>query len=195
MWRAITVILFLFSIGCSSPMYERLSQSIQIGITIKETTEKVRFVELTREKAYEFFVPKGSTNSPIRMQADGLYCAMDENWFTNNVLVEYNQFLTQLQLENRYSYEKNDCDDYARSFTFFCRLKSLRIPDIKYSMPVADIFYHVNGSQLINHAINAVIVLTKDGKLKIIYIEPQTPAKLLESSYTNITKNIYYLAM
>jgi len=62
-------------------------------------------------------------------------------------------------------------------------------------MPVADIFYHVNGSQLINHAINAVIVLTKDGKLKIIYIEPQTPAKLLESSYTNITKNIYYLAM
>jgi len=61
-------------------------------------------------------------------------------------------------------------------------------------MAVADVFYYINGNKKNPHAINGIIVLTKDGNLKLIYVEPQTVTKFPEPSL-DISKNVYFWSM
>jgi len=191
----ILIISFIFIItGCSIRHYKTMSQSFQLGVPILQTTNQVKYVELTYEKV-ETFMASSGINTTLKNTSDQHFLAVDENWITNTVITEYKQFLKDLNLENKYESEVNDCDDYSRTFTFFCKIKSRRTNDFRYSMAVADVFYHVAGNKRNPHAINGIIVLTSEGKLKLVYIEPQTGIIFAESEKSNISKNVYFWSM
>jgi hypothetical protein len=104
--------------------------------------------------------------------ADSKYTLVDEAWFKANVMNGFNNFLWR----NGIAYvdkKKNDCDDFARGFSFFSRVKSMQLKSIDSSLAVADLYYRTIGD---GHAINAAVVLNNFGEWKLLFIEPQGPS-------------------
>jgi len=166
------------------------SQSIRIGNSIKKTNDRVRYIEINSTQIESLLFTNGIKTS-VGGIGDSDYSVMDESWFRDVLLKEFNSFLTDIELKNKYDYPKNDCDDYTRSFSFFCRLKSYKLMDVRYTMSVGDVFYRRNnGSE--KHSMNFAIVLTKEGLLKLIYIEPQTPCIINQDDYKNISPKVCY---
>ena len=189
----IIILAVSLMVGCSTPQYKAMSQSFRLGVPIRQTTNQVQYVELSAERV-ETFISSQGVDTKLRNTSDKYFCAVSEEWFTTTVLPEYWQFLKDLELQNRYEDEKNDCDDYTRAFTFFCKMKARRTMDMRYNMAVADVFYYVGGNKKNPHAINGIIVMTKEGNLKLIYVEPQTAGKFPEPS-VDISKNVYFWSM
>lgn len=123
-----------------------------------------------------FIVRENNIEPQADVFADNKYTLVDEEFFTKNVIQQYNKFLFNNNIMLGMS-NKNDCDKYARGFSFFSRIKSVQCSDINYSMPVADYYYYTTLST--GHAINLTVVLdNKTSKMKILFIEPQGPIKI-----------------
>jgi len=195
--RSAYIYIFMFVIflvvGCSTHQYKTMSQSFRLGLPILKTTNQVRYVEISSDKVESFLASQG-INPQYKNTADDKYCVVEEDWFVNTLLKEYYTFIDEVGIKE-YQTERNDCDDYCRAFTFFCKIKSLRTLNINHSLTVADVFFHKNGDKKRNHAINLAIVLDKEGKLKLIYIEPQDASVFLNEDNRNISRNVYFWGM
>ena len=114
---------------------------------------------------------------------DNFYTLVDEDFFVNNVLVQYNSFLIAQGMQTP-SLLKNDCDKFSRGFSFFSRVKSLHCAAITNAMAVADFYYDANFDK--SHAINIAIVLdNKTNQKKLLYIDPQNQTIINTASYTD----------
>ena len=112
---------------------------------------------------------------------DSKYLIVDEEWFNDNILntLDFKEFLFRNGIEN-YSSLRNDCDDFARAFSFYVRIK-FRTMGVKDSTPaVGDLYYSTpqDGTAELGggHAINVGVFLDKNGKKIIRFIEPQGTA-------------------
>jgi hypothetical protein len=110
-------------------------------------------------------------NSVDTLYADNDYVLVDEIWFNENILNQFNDFLSKNGVYFG-DVNKNDCDNYARAFSFFARVKSSQAKFLNYDIAVGELYYKDFD---FGHAINFAIVLDKDGKKKMLYIEPQGP--------------------
>lgn len=122
--------------------------------------------------------------------ADGDYSLVDEDWFKQNILNTFNDFLFNngVLLANK---KKNDCDDFARAFSFYTRIKSMQCSAIDYDMAVADVYLQ---NFDFGHAINMVVVLDKNGNKKVIFIEPQGP-KIITLTDQQKTEDVSYIGL
>lgn len=103
--------------------------------------------------------------------ADTKYTIVDEAWFRSNVMNGFNNFLSK----NGVGFgdkKKNDCDDFARGFSFFSRVKSMQAKSLDSNLAVADVYYK---TLEMGHAINAAVVFDNFKEWKLIFIEPQGP--------------------
>jgi len=122
--------------------------------------------------------------------ADSYYTIVDEAFFTNTVLNQFDNFLIKNNI-NLAITNKNDCDKFARGFSFFSRVKSIQCADIQYSMPVADFYYNLGFDK--SHAINIAIVLDNiTNQKKLLFIEPQTKS-IIDTTLGNDITNILFL--
>jgi hypothetical protein len=111
-------------------------------------------------------------NSTDTLYADNDYVLVDEDWFKENILNQFNDFLSKNGVYFGDA-NKNDCDNFSRAFSFFARVKSSQAKFLKYDIAVGELYYK---NFDVGHAINFAIVLDKEGKKKIIFIEPQGPS-------------------
>lgn len=168
-----------------------MSQSLRLGMTIQQTTNHVKYVEVTAERVESFLSSQGISPT-YKNTSDEKYCIIEEEWFTKTLLPEYLTFLSDTGMKE-YIVERNDCDDFSRTLTFFSKMKSLKTLNVNYNFALGDVFYHKNGDKKHNHAINLAIVLDKDAKLKLIYIEPQD-ATIFDDNRA-ISRHVYFWGM
>lgn len=105
------------------------------------------------------------------MYADKYYTVIPEETFNSLILDKFNTFLSQNGMVFGDA-KKNDCDDFARAFSFFSRAVSIKNKEFAYDLAVGELLYETMDS---GHAINVAIVLDKNNKTKLLYIEPQGP--------------------
>jgi hypothetical protein len=127
---------------------------------------------------------------------DSKYVIVDENWFVEKVLFGFEQFLFDNGIQN-YSL-RNDCDDFARAFSFYCRVKYRELGYMKSSPAVGDFYYKWSDgdpNSLLNngHAINVGIFFNSAGEKVVRFIEPQKPNKLYDISFIDEEIRRYYV--
>ena len=124
--------------------------------------------------------------------ADDYYTLVDEAFFTNNVLNKFDAFLLNNNIDLAAS-KKNDCDKFARGFSFFARAKSVQFTEIQYAMPVADYYYKVGFDKA--HAINIAVVLDNNtNQKKLICIEPQTKTIINTATNPDFTNEMHTIS-
>ena len=158
---ALTVIvpLFLILISCSV-----------IKDSKKPTLDESSKVEIGYHELYNFLSEKGILPAN-RVAADDVYSLASINWIRDTISYEYNKFLSLIGMA-RYETDSNDCDDFARAFTLFCK-KEFRnsLKDKKHSIAVGEFYYiQKNGKA---HAINFMIVLNEKREKELLFYEPQ----------------------
>ena len=112
---------------------------------------------------------------------DTYYILVDEEWFEKEILntLAFKSFLFKNGIQS-YNELRNDCDDFARAFTFYSRIKFRTMGFLKATPAVGDLHYGTpndnSGTELGGgHAINIVILLDKNGNKVIRFVEPQGP--------------------
>lgn len=112
---------------------------------------------------------------------DIYYMMVDEDWFKKEILnpMAFRSFLFKNGIES-YNDLRNDCDDFARAFTFYTRIKFRTMGFMKSTPAVGDLHYSTpenNEGEKIGagHAINIVVLLDKNGNKVIRFVEPQGP--------------------
>lgn len=153
----------------------------------KSTTE----APSTEPDRYEE-VPYGQISLTLRQEGkidttfvlpDTKYIIVSEKWFKNNIMPEFRSFLFNNGIDD-FSKMRNDCDDFARAFSFYVRVKFRTMGYIKSSPSVGDFYYNIpfsgNGELGGGHAINVGVFLDDNGNKVVRFIEPQT------SSFTNV---------
>ena len=112
---------------------------------------------------------------------DTYYIMVDEEWFKKEILntMAFKGFLFKNGIES-YNELRNDCDDFSRAFTFYCRIKFRTMGFMKATPAVGDLHYSTpennTGPELGGgHAINIAILLDKNGNKVIRFVEPQGP--------------------
>lgn len=114
---------------------------------------------------------------------DEKYAVVSENWFISEILPGFNVFLVNNGI-NGYTKLKNDCDDFARAFTFYCRVKFRSLGYTDFSPAVGDFYYKWstgdNRNTLLDgaHAICIGVFLDESGNKVVRFIEPQKANKL-----------------
>lgn len=103
--------------------------------------------------------------------ADKYYTAISERDFKSLILDHFNEFLAANGMSFGDS-KKNDCDDFARAFSFFSRVVSIKHKEFNYDLAVGELLYETMDG---GHALNVAIVLDNNNKTKLLYIEPQGP--------------------
>ena len=164
MKKNISLIIFIFVI------------SILFFACSPKTTDPIDSKPPRHQEVYgmdimRFMKNTNGVNADSYIFADMKYTIVDEFWFKENIMREFNNFL----FKNGVGFndkKKNDCDDFARGFSFFSRVKSMQIKSIDYTLAVADVYYKTLD---MGHAINAVIVIDNNEKWKLLFIEPQGP--------------------
>lgn len=127
---------------------------------------------------------------------DEKYVIVDEEWFKENILFGFDDFLFKNGIKE-YGL-KNDCDDFARAFSFYCRVKYRSLGYMKSSPAIGDFYYKWssgNQNSLLDgaHAINVGIFLDKSGNKVVRFIEPQKPNKLYSIDLINEEIRKYYV--
>lgn len=111
------------------------------------------------------------------VMADSEYIIVDEEWFKKEILPGFQAFLFKNGIQN-FKDLRNDCDDFARAFSFYVRIKFRTMGFLKATPAVGDVYYKYydpNGGEALTagHAINGGIFLDKDGNKVVRFIEPQ----------------------
>lgn len=127
---------------------------------------------------------------------DSKYIIVNEDWFKKEILGGFKQFLFDNNIQN-YSL-RNDCDDFARAFSFYCRVKYRSLGYMDYSPAVGDFYYKEStGGQgsLFDwaHAINIGIFVDNAGNKVVRFIEPQEADELHDISYISEEVRKYYV--
>ena len=102
---------------------------------------------------------------------DKYYVIVDEKWFDEEVIPGFQFFLMRNGISN-YSQLRNDCDDFARAFSFYVRIKFRTMGYIDATPAVGDFYYQALDT---GHAINVGIFFDATGKKIVRFIEPQAP--------------------
>jgi hypothetical protein len=100
---------------------------------------------------------------------DNYYAVVDEKWFDEEVIPGFQSFLFKNGVEN-YTQLRNDCDDFARAFSFYVRIKFRTMGYIDSTPAVGDFFYQTMD---MGHAINVGVFFDATGKKIVRFIEPQ----------------------
>jgi hypothetical protein len=91
--------------------------------------------------------------------------------------------------------QKNDCDDFARAFSFYFRASANRNTNFASNIAVADIYYcNTNES----HAVNLIIVVSTNYQYEPIFVDPGKAIVGATNKFgfpTNWNKDIYFLNM
>jgi hypothetical protein len=107
--------------------------------------------------------------------ADSAYELPSEEWFKNKFPAILGDFFKDLK-QTRWVAESNDCDDFSKMAAAFAHLIHNNTPaHLKgTSLAVGEFYYKINGDNSQGHAINFAIVKTKEGKAKVVFMDPQT---------------------
>lgn len=104
--------------------------------------------------------------------SDSRYALPPEDWVTGEFLDRLRSFQFSLK-QTHYAAESNDCDDFAKMAAAFARLvHGNEKHERGTSIAVGEFYYKIDGGG--NHAINFAVVQAKDGRVKLIFLEPQT---------------------
>jgi len=146
-----------------------VSPHIIYSLPIITNSPQYYFTEITVRELKVLLLEKGIFVRNILL-TDDIYIVVSEDWFIDNLLVGYKKWMYESHNNYMFKYDKNDCDDFARAFSFYCRTMGKYYPNFRCNFAVGDLFYK---NISINHVINSVVVLDKNNKYKIIQIEPQ----------------------
>jgi hypothetical protein len=107
--------------------------------------------------------------------ADSAYELPSEEWFTSKFPAILGDFFKDLK-QTRWVSESNDCDDFSKMAAAFAHLIHNNTPNHKTgtSLAVGEFYYQINGDPKQGHAINFAVVKTKEGKVKVVFMDPQT---------------------
>ena len=130
---------------------------------------------------------------------DTEYVIVDEDWFKRHIIPDFENFLWKNGIES-YDKMRNDCDDFARAFTFYVRIKFRTMGFIKATPAIGDLHYStpfVGGGLLGGgHAMNVGIFLNSSGEKVVRFIEPQTkPPSFVELDEETKKYYIKHLSM
>lgn len=123
---------------------------------------------------------------------DKYYIVVDEEWFKQKIMPGFQEFLFKNGIEN-YNKLKNDCDDFARSFSFYVRIKFRTMGYMESSPAVGDLHY----SNLdVGHAINVGVFYEKNTTNKVVrFIEPQFPPRFVDLDEETKKYYVNYIGM
>ena len=135
------------------------------------------------------------------VMADSQYIIVEEEWFKKEILPGFQSFLFKNGIQN-YKDLRNDCDDFARAFSFYVRIKFRTMGFLKATPAIGDIYYkyydpNSNSETLTSgHAINGGIFLDKNGNKVVRFIEPQgISPKFIELDESIKTTGITFFGM
>jgi hypothetical protein len=129
---------------------------------------------------------------------DEKYVVVSENWFISEILPGFKEFLVKNGISG-YAKLKNDCDDFARAFTFYCRVKFRSLGYTDFSPAVGDFYYKWstgdNRNTLLDgaHAICVGVFLDESGNKVVRFIEPQEADKLYSVESIDEEVRKYYV--
>jgi hypothetical protein len=106
---------------------------------------------------------------------DLFYTIVDEEWFKQEIMPGFQNFLSKNGI-NSYSELRNDCDDFARAFSFYVRVKFRTMGYMKSTPAVGDFYYSDFDT---GHAINVGVFFDKSGNKVVRFIEPQFPPRFV----------------
>lgn len=171
----LSLLLLLLS-SCSKPSSNQ---------PLTDNRPKFQF-DITWQNLRWFITEDNHFNADFDLFSDQYYTIVDEAFFTNNILNQFDAFLVKNQI-NLTVTNKNDCDKFTRAFSFFSRTFSIQCTNIQYIIPVADFYYSVGLDK--KHAINLIVVLDNiTNQKKLIFVEPQTKSIInisLDADFTN----------
>ena len=108
---------------------------------------------------------------------DNYYIVVDEEWFKKQIMPGFESFLWTNGIQN-YSAMRNDCDDFARAFSFYVRIKFRTLGYMKATPAVGDLHYR---NLDMGHAINVGVFYEKGTTNKVVrFIEPQFPPRFVD---------------
>lgn len=158
---AVTAAVILFSclISCS-----------MINDSKKPNLEESSKVEIEYSELQNFLIQSGI--SPFnQMVSDNTYSLASIIWIRDTISYEYQNFLKMIGM-SYYETDSNDCDDFARAFTLFCKKEFRNVSKInKGNIAVGEFYYKQKKG--INHAINFIIVLNEKKEKELLFYEPQ----------------------
>jgi hypothetical protein len=130
---------------------------------------------------------------------DNQYVIVDETWFKNHILPGFEKFLWNNGIEG-YKNLRNDCDDFARAFTFYVRIKFRTMGFLKASPAIGDLHYANPPEKQKEfgdlHAINIGIFLDAQGNKVVRFIEPQNnPPSFIQLDEETIKYYIHHMGM
>ena len=111
---------------------------------------------------------------------DLTYSIPTKKWIDGEISINFEKFIDRMGMR-KYSPDRNDCDDYARAFTLFCKVEYKRYNrDKKFSPAVGEFYYVKDFSKTNNraHAINFIVELDDVGNLKLSFYDPQLMKKV-----------------
>lgn len=162
------LITLLSILAVSLSLLVSCGPSTTTPITSKPTIQK----SITSADVSWFIRRENGIDPNYFTTADTNYVAVDEEWFKANIMDTFNAFLSKNGVAIADA-KKNDCDNFARAFSFHTRVKSMQSKFMNADMAVGDLYYK---NLDFGHAINVAIVLDKEGNKKLIFIEPQGPS-------------------
>ena len=123
---------------------------------------------------------------------DHYYIVVDEEWFKQQIMPGFQSFLYKNGIQN-YSEMRKDCDDFARAFSFYVRVKFRTMGYMKATPAVGDLHY----SNLdMGHAINVGVFYEKGTTNKVVrFIEPQFPPRFVELDEETKKYYVKYIGM
>ena len=123
---------------------------------------------------------------------DREYIVVDEEWFVKHIIPGFQEFLFKNGIQN-YSELRNDCDDFARAFSFYVRVKFRTMGYMKATPAVGDLHY---GDLDKGHAINVGVFYEKGTTNKVVrFIEPQFPPRFVDLDEETKKFYVKYIGM
>jgi len=127
-------------------------------------------VEISSEEL-KGFMEDNMVSVFVSLTADKCYNLSSMKWLRDVESEKFYDFLNYSGML-RYKLEINDCDDFARAFTFFCKREyRLSNRNIRCSIAVGEFYYITEKNK--NHAVNFVIVLNSNRDKELLFYDPQ----------------------
>ena len=162
---------------------------------IKDSTGKPVQIELVGNPDISWLLRRENGIDVDVVYGDNQYAVVGEEWFVREIIGGFGEFLRRNGIET-YTLS-NDCDDFARAFSFYCRVKFRQLGYDKASMAVGDFYYRTpyDGSALLGggHAMNIGVFLDKNGKRVVKLIEPQLPVRVYPLNHLDEETLKYYI--
>jgi len=185
-----SLIVYLLAIFFIIPLFISCGKSV-----ITDSDGKPVNIELVADPQISWVLRRENGIDADVVYGDLNYAVVDEKWFINEVIGGFGNFLKKNGIDN-YNALNNDCDDYARAFSFYCRVKFRQL-GYKASMAVGDFYYRTpyDNSALLGggHAMNVGIFLDTNGKKVVRLIEPQIPVRIYPVTHLDEETLKYYV--